>query len=260
MSHNPDSSQSRGPHPPQSSNGLPVIRWFAVPAPLSMGTFEDPPRPHVVQTAHHPAVGTRIDSNTIELTSVLGYSNPYEKPWVVYRAIDLFTTTPDSRLCVVKCLIHMNNAHLRRLHTQEIALHRLVSAHPNIITLHRVIEEEDYTFAVMDDWSGGDLFSQILHERRHFGDDNLIKHIFLQLLDAVKFCHSLGIYHRDLKPENVFCFDEGRRLVIANFALATTETQSVAFDIGDLSYMSPGTSPQSFLCSPSRRTNAHSRM
>ncbi|KAH9999622.1 kinase-like domain-containing protein [Russula compacta] len=121
----------------------------------------------------------------------------------------------------------------------KTALHQLVSSHPNVITLRSVIQEEDYTFAVMDDWSDGNLSSQILHKRRYLGQNNLIKHVFLQLLDAIKFCHNLGIYHRDLKPDNVVCFDGGLRLAIANFGSATTETRSVPFEVGDSSYMSP---------------------
>ena len=78
----------------------------------------------------------------------------------------------------------------------------------------------------MDYCPDGDLFGQILHKRRYLGQDDLIKHVFLQLLDAVDYCHLLGIYHRDLKPENVLCFNAGLRLVITDFGLATTEKVS----------------------------------
>ena len=94
----------------------------------------------------------------------------------------------------------------------------------------------------MDFCPDGDLFSQILHQRRYLGHDGLIKHVFLQLLDAVGYCHSLGIYHRDLKPDNVLCFNGGLRLALTDFGLATTDRMSDEFRSGSVYHMSPGTS------------------
>ncbi|KAF8263003.1 kinase-like domain-containing protein, partial [Lactarius quietus] len=185
-----------------------------------------------------PAVGTLIDDGNLELVSVLGYGGY----GVVYRAVDLRSTSPEPPSYAVKCLLHTptrNAARQRRLHVQEITLHQLASVHPNVVTLHRVIEEEDCTFIVMDYCPDGDLFGQILHKRRYLGRDDLIKHVFLQLLEAVEFCHSLGIYHRDLKPENVLCFNGGLRLAITDFGLATTEKVSEEFRTGSVYHMSP---------------------
>jgi serine/threonine protein kinase len=92
----------------------------------------------------------------------------------------------------------------------------------------------------MDYCEDGDLFTQILHQRRYLGQDELVKHVFLQLLDAVEYSHSLGIYHRDLKPENVLCFDGGLRLAITDFGLATTDAFSEEFRTGSAYHMSPG--------------------
>jgi serine/threonine protein kinase len=88
-----------------------------------------------------------------------------------------------------------------------------------------------------------DLFTQILHSCRYLGDDALIKHVFLQLLDAVEYCHSLGIYHRDLKPENILCYEDGLRIAITDFGLATTEKMSDEFRTGSVFHMSPGEYP-----------------
>ncbi|VDB88758.1 unnamed protein product [Peniophora sp. CBMAI 1063] len=180
-----------------------------------------------------PPVGTRIDDGAIELTSVLGYGGY----GVVYRAVDVNHNT-----FAVKCLIHSSSRSAqrqRRLHLQEITLHELVSAHPHVVTLHRVIEEDGFTFIVMDYCPDGDLFSQILHHRRYLGHDALIKHVFLQLLDAVGYCHAMGVYHRDLKPENVLCFNSGLRLALTDFGLATTDRTSDEFRTGSVYHMSP---------------------
>ncbi|GJE94850.1 kinase-like protein [Phanerochaete sordida] len=183
-----------------------------------------------------PQVGTLIDNGALELVEVLGYGGY----GIVYRAIDTFSSNPTSY--AVKCLPHStkrNAARQRQLHIREITLHQLASAHPGVVTLHRVIEDSHFTWIVMDYCPDGDLFTQILHNRRYLGNNELIKNVFLQLLDAVEYCHSLNIYHRDLKPENILCFDDGLRLAITDFGLATTERMSTEFRTGSVYHMSP---------------------
>jgi len=192
-----------------------------------------------------PPLGTLIDNGSLELVELLGQGGY----GIVYRAFDTRSPIPISY--AVKCLPHAHasrSSRRRQLHLREIRLHKLASAHPNVVSLHRVIEDKDFTYIVMDYCEDGDLFTQILHQRRYLGQDELVKHVFLQLLDAVEYCHSLGIYHRDLKPENVLCFDGGLRLAITDFGLATTDAFSEEFRTGSAYHMSPGT-PVS-LCSP----------
>ncbi|KAI0325179.1 kinase-like protein [Cubamyces sp. BRFM 1775] len=183
-----------------------------------------------------PALGTVIDNGALQLVEILGYGGY----GIVYRAVDTYSSNPTSY--AVKCLPHSNKrsaARQRQLHMREIALHQLASGHPNVVTLHRVVEDYQYTYIVMDYCSDGDLFTQILHQRRYLGNNALIKEVFLQLLDAVEYCHSLNIYHRDLKPENVLCFDGGLRLAITDFGLATTDRMSTEFRTGSVYHMSP---------------------
>jgi len=186
--------------------------------------------------SNHPELRTLIDNGTLELVQVLGVGGY----GVVYRAID---TIPSSRRSyAVKCLtsVHGQSSTRRHLHIREIMLHQIASAHPAIVTLHRVVEDLGHTFIIMDYAPDSDLFTQILHQCRYLGDDALIKHVFLQIVDAVQYCHSLGIYHRDLKPENVLCFDHGYRVAITDFGLATTEKSSAEFRTGSVYHMSPG--------------------
>ncbi|KAG6845099.1 hypothetical protein H0H87_000798 [Tephrocybe sp. NHM501043] len=183
----------------------------------------------------HPPVGTLIDGDTLELVEVLGVGGY----GIVYRAVETRSPTPKSY--AVKCLVaqaHQTNRQ-RQIHIREIALHQIASSHPGVVTLHRVVEDFNRTYIIMDYAPDHDLFTQILHSCRYLGDDALIKHVFLQLLDAVEYCHSLGIYHRDLKPENVLCFDDGLRVAITDFGLATTEKLSEEFRTGSVYHMSP---------------------
>ncbi|KDR80302.1 hypothetical protein GALMADRAFT_62806, partial [Galerina marginata CBS 339.88] len=183
----------------------------------------------------YPPLGTLIDNSLLELVEVLG-NGGYG---IVYRAVESFSTS--QRSYAVKCLsnTHGHSSLRRQLHIREISLHKIASAHPSVVALYRVIEEPEHTFIVMEYATDHDLFTQILHKRRYLGDDALIKHVFLQMIDGVEYCHSLGIYHRDLKPENILCFDGGFRVAITDFGLATTEKSSKEFRTGSVYHMSP---------------------
>jgi serine/threonine protein kinase len=47
---------------------------------------------------------------------------------------------------------------------------------------------------------------------------------FQQLIDAVDYCHSRGVYHRDLKPENLL-LDSAGNLKISDFGLSALPQQ-----------------------------------
>jgi serine/threonine protein kinase len=75
---------------------------------------------------------------------------------------------------------------------------------------------------------------------RYFGEDNLIRDVYLQIVDAVSYCHSLGVFHRDLKPENILCRAGGTKVVLADFGLATLDIVSTDLRVGSAYYISPG--------------------
>lgn len=186
-----------------------------------------------------PAVhllGHRIDQGRLELTAILGVG----AYGVVYRAIDATGRSLRPRNFAVKCLLKASlDTRQRQFQRREIALHQLASAHRNVVTMYKTIEEGDYVFVILDYCEDGDLFGMITERQRYVGDDLLIKRVFLQILDAVEYCHSLGIYHRDLKPENIICANGGENVYLADFGLATAEKKSTDFGCGSTFYMSP---------------------
>lgn len=185
-----------------------------------------------------------ILANRLELTGILGVG----AYGVVYTAVDIHTNTRYA----VKAL---NKAGLdpRQLKYQqrEIRLHHLASQHPNVVSLVRIMDSLDCTYVVMEFCPEGDLFSSITDKGNFVGNDPLAKRAFLQLLDAVQFCHNLGIYHRDLKPENVLVTDQGMTVKLADFGLATTDYFTSDFGCGSTFYMSPEcqqTNPRPMSC------------
>ncbi|KAL4810457.1 kinase-like domain-containing protein [Aspergillus unguis] len=171
-------------------------------------------------------------ANRLELTSILGVG----AYGVVYTAVDIHTNVSYA----VKAL---NKAGLdpRQLKFQqrEIKLHHMASQHPNVVSLVSIMDSVDCTYVVIEFCPEGDLFSSITDKGHFVGNDPLVKRVFLQILDAVQYCHSRGIYHRDLKPENILVTDQGLTVKLADFGLATTDYLTSDFGCGSTFYMSP---------------------
>jgi len=192
-----------------------------------------PPSPQVQSTCLAPEdrLGCVL-ANRLELVSILGVG----AYGTVYQAVDIYT----NELYAVKALPkHGLDSRQQRFQQGEIALHYQASQHPNVVSMMRILDSPDCTFVVIEYCPEGDLFSNITEQGRFVGDDRLAKHVFLQLLDAVQFCHSIGIYHRDLKPENVLVTDHGHTVKLADFGLATRDKITTDFGCGSTFYMSP---------------------
>ncbi|MCJ1402646.1 hypothetical protein MMC11_005866 [Xylographa trunciseda] len=175
-------------------------------------------------------------ADRLELTGILGVG----AYGVVYTAIDIYTNTPYA----VKALSKIGlDSRQRRFQQREIQLHHEASHHPNVVSLVKIMDSEDCTYVVLEYCPEGDLFTSITEGGYYIGNDHLVKQAFLQILDAVDFCHSIGIYHRDLKPENILVTDGGRTVKLADFGLATKDEITSDFGCGSTFYMSPGRVP-----------------
>lgn len=93
---------------------------------------------------------------------------------------------------------------------KEIALHLRVSNHPNVVTIHKVLNlGRVAVMTLMDYFPEGDLFGNIIDNNLFLDPplwqdkQKLMKNCMLQLIDVVSHCESMGVYHCDLKPENV---------------------------------------------------------
>lgn len=73
--------------------------------------------------------------------------------------------------------------------------------HPNIVHLHEVMESNKRIYLVMDLATEGDFYD-LLVQRKRLSEAEARKY-FVQLVDAMRYCHVRGIFHRDLKPENL---------------------------------------------------------
>ncbi|XP_042519085.1 CBL-interacting protein kinase 5-like [Macadamia integrifolia] len=98
---------------------------------------------------------------------------------------------------------------------REISVMRLVQ-HPNVVQLYEVMASKTKIYFTMEYVKGGELFNKIARGKLK---EEAARKYFQQLIGAVDFCHSRGVYHRDLKPENLL-LDENCNLKVSDFGLS----------------------------------------
>ncbi|KAA8517515.1 hypothetical protein F0562_017855 [Nyssa sinensis] len=98
---------------------------------------------------------------------------------------------------------------------REISVMRLVR-HPNVVQLYEVMATKTKIYFVIEYVKGGELFHKVSKGKLK---ENVARKYFQQLISAVDFCHSRGVYHRDLKPENLL-LDENGNLKVSDFGLS----------------------------------------
>lgn len=223
---------------------------YGYPSPPASPSYDNPKcsvqqpyaarqfQPRCIPLAPEERLG-RLLQGKLHLTEILG-TGAYG---VVYSAFDIDTGIRYA----VKCLSKYNpdGTPLERrqaLYQQrEIRLHYLASAHENVVSMLKIVDDADCIYVILEYCPEGDLFLNITERCQYVGKDELSKKIFLQILDAVEYCHKLGIYHRDLKPENILVTDHGDTVKLADFGLATSDDRSEDYGCGSTFYMSPGT-------------------
>ena len=69
--------------------------------------------------------------------------------------------------------------------------------HPNVVKMHEVFEDGDNYYLVMELMTGGELFDRVVE--KEFYSEKEAAETMRPIIDAVMYCHSLGIIHRDIK-------------------------------------------------------------
>ncbi|KAL1933856.1 hypothetical protein VTP01DRAFT_7946, partial [Rhizomucor pusillus] len=177
------------------------------------------------------AAGTVIH-NELEVLDVLGVG--------AYGRVYLAKDMRSKKLYAIKSLYQRGLDHRQcMLQRNELTLHAQLS-HPHIVRLERIISEKpDYVHIVLEYCPEGDLFSAITDRDLYYGNHDLIRSVFLQLLDAVRYCHAHNVYHRDLKPENILVFNGGKTVKLTDFGLATRDSIANDYGCGSIFYFSP---------------------
>lgn len=104
---------------------------------------------------------------------------------------------------------------------REISTMKLIR-HPNVIRLYEVMASKTKIYIVLEFVTGGELFDKIASKGRLKEDE--ARKYFQQLINAVDYCHSRGVFHRDLKPENLL-LDANGVLKVSDFGLSALAQQ-----------------------------------
>ncbi|XP_031493980.1 CBL-interacting serine/threonine-protein kinase 9-like [Nymphaea colorata] len=104
---------------------------------------------------------------------------------------------------------------------REISTMKLIK-HPNVVQLYEVMASKTKIYIVLEFVDGGELFDKIAKHGRLKEDE--ARRYFQQLINAVDYCHSRGVFHRDLKPENLL-LDSYGALKVSDFGLSALSQQ-----------------------------------
>ena len=206
--------------------------------PLSTGDdFEEaPPKPEPPGLIGIEVGGLRI----VERIATGGLGE-------VYRAVEPATSR---EVAVKRLLTDALSDPKQRARFRQEARAAMALRHPNVVTVHGILEWEGEVLIVMDLVEGRTL-RQILSERRLPTEEAL--GYAVQIADGLTKAHELGIIHRDVKPENLMVTRDGSVKVL-DFGIAklivpqnireapTHDQQSLSREgvaLGSASYMSP---------------------
>src|SRR6266545_2773432 len=113
-------------------------------------------------------------------------------------------------------------------------------SHPNIVTVHDVIEEAGRPWLVMEFVRARSL--QEVIEREGPLQPRRAAEVGRQILAALGAAHGIGILHRDVKPSNVL-ITEDDRAVLTDFGIASVEGDATLTQtgliIGSPAYIAP---------------------
>lgn len=113
----------------------------------------------------------------------------------------------DKRNGVLRVLKTINKKHAQVPQSQlESEIKNMKACdHPHIVRLFEYYDDYENVYLIMERAAGGELQKVIMAQKRQgrYLPDRWVATLMRQCLEAVSYCHSMGIIHKDLKSENI---------------------------------------------------------
>lgn len=106
--------------------------------------------------------------------------------------------------------------------------------HPNIMSTYSLEEVEDLGMCIVSEWIEGVTLGEWLKNKQNI---SARRRVFMQILDALEYIHSLQLVHHDIKLDNIMVTTNGANAKLIDFGLSNTddavltETNDVRKDI-----------------------------
>ena len=123
---------------------------------------------------------------------------------VVYRGLQV---TLERTVAIKMLPAHLADSDTRaRFRREALTLARV--AHPNIVSIYDVEEQDGHSFIVMEHVGGGSL-GDVIGEGTPLTPARAVE-IMSPILSALQAAHLAGVVHRDIKPDNILFTATGR--------------------------------------------------
>jgi len=155
----------------------------------------------------------------------------------VYLAHDMILDR-DVAVKILRLDFANDDEFIRRFHREAQSATSL--AHPNIVSIYDVGEEDTIYYIVME-YVEGQTLKQYIQQNSPLKVEEVID-IMKQLTSAIAHAHQNHIIHRDIKPHNILIDRQGNvkitdfGIAMAMSATSITQTNSV---LGSVHYLSP---------------------
>jgi serine/threonine protein kinase len=116
--------------------------------------------------------------------------------------------------------------------------------HPNIVGVHRIFEDNETAYMVLDLIEGRDLLS-VIKDTYDEVEPEQIKELLLKVLDAIDLVHQHDLLHRDISPDNIL-LDKWGNPILIDFGAAREEASRETRAVSAVLVVKDGYSPQEF--------------
>jgi eukaryotic-like serine/threonine-protein kinase len=178
-------------------------------------------------------IGKRISGGRYKILSTIGGGGMAN----VYLAHDMILDR-DVAVKMLRLDFANDDEFIRRFHREAQSATSL--AHPNIVSIYDVGEDDNLYYIVME-YVEGQTLKQYIQQKAPVPVEKTLD-IMKQLTSAISHAHQNHIIHRDIKPHNILMDDHGNvkitdfGIAMALSATSITQTNSV---LGSVHYLSP---------------------